>query len=182
MAISSDRKGGIYAGSLEGNLRQRILDHDSNVVFVAGDASDRHRGYVLFGREGGLMAQALDTETLRISGDAVPIAARLGTVQGVNLSYRRRTFSASDTGLLIYEFPRRWRRTFRRSGDGRARRWCIAHTGSQVVQVAVSSTTDRVRLGPPKRGHLVQDAARKARLDIPALTLRARRPSPMMDL
>ena len=40
--------------------------------------------------------------------------------------------------------------------------------GSQVLQVAASLTRDRVRLRPAKRGHLVQDAARKARLDIPA--------------
>ena len=32
-----------------------------------------------------------------------PIAARLGTVQGANLSYRRRNFTASDNGLLIYD-------------------------------------------------------------------------------
>ena len=32
-----------------------------------------------------------------------PIAARLGTVQGANISYRRRNFTASDNGLLIYD-------------------------------------------------------------------------------
>ena len=105
LAISSGKKnaGGIYAGSLDGNLRQRVLDHDSNAVFVAGDANDRHRGYLLFGREGGLMALAFDSDTLHISGEAEPIAARLGTVQGANLSYRRRNFTASDNGLLIYD-------------------------------------------------------------------------------
>ena len=61
LAISSGQKdaGGIYVGSLDGKLRQRVLDHDSNAVFVAGAANDRHRGYLLFGREGGLMAQAV---------------------------------------------------------------------------------------------------------------------------
>ena len=105
LAISSGKKnaGGIYVGSLDGNLRQRVLDHDSNAVFVAGDANDRHRGYLLFGREGGLMALAFDSEALHTSGEAEPIAARLGTVQGANLSYRRRNFTASDNGLLIYD-------------------------------------------------------------------------------
>ena len=105
LAISSGKKdaGGIYVGSLDGTLRQRILDHDSNVVFVAGDANVRHRGYLLFGREGGLMALAFDSDALRTGGEPKPIAAQLGTVQGANISYRRRNFTASDNGLLIYD-------------------------------------------------------------------------------
>ncbi len=105
LAISGGRKdaGGIFVGSLDGELRQRVLPHDSNAVFVPGDPDHRNRGHLLFGREGGLMAQAFDSETLRISGEAIPIAARLGTVLGANLSYRRRNFSASDNGLLIYD-------------------------------------------------------------------------------
>ena len=101
LAINSGKKdaGGIYVGSLDGTLRQRVLEHDSNAVFVAGDASNRQRGYLLFGREGGLMAQAFDAEALRTIGEAAPIAARLGTVLGANLSYRRRNFTASDNGL-----------------------------------------------------------------------------------
>jgi len=94
---------GIYVGSLDGKLRQRVLEHDSNAIFVAGPASDLNRGYVLFGRDGGLVAQAFDAGTLRISGEAVSIADRLGTVLGANISYFRRNFSASANGLLIYD-------------------------------------------------------------------------------
>ena len=103
--VISSRKdaGGIYVGSLDGKLRQRVLAHDSNVAFVAGDANSHHRGFLLFGREGGLMAQAFDSETLRVSGEVETIAARLGTVQGANISYRRRNFTASDNGLLVYD-------------------------------------------------------------------------------
>jgi eukaryotic-like serine/threonine-protein kinase len=105
LAISSGKNDvrGIYVGSLDEKLRQRVFEQDSNVAFVPGNVSDRRRGYLLFGREGGLMAQAFDSETLRLSGDAAPVAARLGTVQGANLSYRRRNFTASDNGLLIYD-------------------------------------------------------------------------------
>ena len=49
------------------------------------------------------MAQAFDSASLRISGEAVPVAPRLGTVQGGNISYRRRNFTASANGLLIYD-------------------------------------------------------------------------------
>lgn len=94
---------GIYVGSFDGKLRQRLLELDSNAVFVAGPASDINRGYLLFGRDGGLVALAFDAGTLRIGGEAVPIAARLGTVLGANISYFRRNFSASANGLLIYD-------------------------------------------------------------------------------
>jgi eukaryotic-like serine/threonine-protein kinase len=105
LALSSAKNDarGIYVGSLDGKFRQRVFEHDSNVAFVAGNANDRRRGYLLFGREGGLMAQAFDSEALRLSGEALPIAARLGTVHGANLSYSHRNFTASDNGLLIYD-------------------------------------------------------------------------------
>jgi Tol biopolymer transport system component/DNA-binding winged helix-turn-helix (wHTH) protein len=100
LAISAkDDMGGIYVGSLDGNLRKRVLDHDANAIFVPGL---RH-GHLLFGREGGLMAQAFDTDLLRLTGEAAPIAARLGTAHGANISYRRRIFTASANGLLVYD-------------------------------------------------------------------------------
>ena len=41
LVISSGKKdsSGIYVGSLDGKLRQRVLAHDSNAMFVAGDAT-----------------------------------------------------------------------------------------------------------------------------------------------
>jgi DNA-binding winged helix-turn-helix (wHTH) protein/Tol biopolymer transport system component len=105
LAISGGRKdaAGIFVGALDGTVRQRLLEHDSNALFVAGDDAQKpERGYLLFGREGGLMAQAFDADALRLSGEATPIATRVGTVPG-NLSYRRRNFTASGTGLLIYD-------------------------------------------------------------------------------
>jgi Tol biopolymer transport system component/DNA-binding winged helix-turn-helix (wHTH) protein len=104
LAIGSTKDArGIYVSSLDGRLRQRVFDHDSNAVFVAGHANDTRRGYLLFGREGGLMAQAFDTDALRLSGEAAPVAAQLGTVPGGNISYRRRNFTASANGLLVYD-------------------------------------------------------------------------------
>ncbi len=101
LVISSKKDAsGIYVGSLDGKLRQRVLAHDSNAVFVAGP---RQRGYLLFGRDGALMAQTFDSKTLRVSGEAETIAPRLGTVQGANISYRRRNFAASENGLLVYD-------------------------------------------------------------------------------
>jgi eukaryotic-like serine/threonine-protein kinase len=104
LAISSNKDArGVYVGSLDGRLRQHVLEHDSNAIFVTSHPTDARRGYLMFGREGGLVAQAFDTDTLRLSGEAAPIAARVGTVQGGSLSYRRRNFTASANGLLVYD-------------------------------------------------------------------------------
>jgi Tol biopolymer transport system component/DNA-binding winged helix-turn-helix (wHTH) protein len=105
LATSNGRQDlrGIFVGSFDGTASQRVFDHDANVLYVAG-GDDDGRGYLLFGRDGGLVAQRFDTATLRVSGPDIPIADRLGTIQGAtNLSYRRRTFTASANGLLIYD-------------------------------------------------------------------------------
>jgi Tol biopolymer transport system component len=95
------------------------------------------RGYLLFGHEGGLMAQAFDSEELRISGEAVPLADRLGTtIQGANLSYRRRNFTASDNGLLIYDAQTGRQRTQMLWVDRTGK---LLHTLAQLDNVSVPS-------------------------------------------
>lgn len=104
LALSGDpRLRGIYLGSLDGSAPERILEHDSNAVFAAGDSTHPDRGYLLFGREGALVAQPFQTSTRRISGEAVTIAPRLGVVPGGQISYRRRNFSVSASGLLVLD-------------------------------------------------------------------------------
>ena len=49
--------------------------------------------------------------------------------------------------------------------------------GWQVLHLAVSSPSDRMGLGPAKRGHPIQDAARKTRLDNPAPSTADPKPS-----
>jgi eukaryotic-like serine/threonine-protein kinase len=101
LALSGDpNKRGLYMASLLDPRGHRLMDHDSNAIFVP---DDRDQGYLLFGREGALMAQAFDAATRRLVGDARRVAERLGTVPGSNVSYRRRNFTATAGGLLLYD-------------------------------------------------------------------------------
>jgi hypothetical protein len=71
--------------------RRLILGANSNAIYVPP-------GYLLFLRDGTLMAQPFDAGKARITGEAVPIT------EGVN-TYRssdQGAFSASRTGVVIY--------------------------------------------------------------------------------
>jgi len=63
---------GIYVAALDSKERVRILDTDFHAEFS-------EPGYILFVREGGLLAQRFDPETLRTSGDAIPLADHVGS-------------------------------------------------------------------------------------------------------
>jgi dipeptidyl aminopeptidase/acylaminoacyl peptidase len=77
---------------LQRQAPKRLLVDDAGFVF-ATPPGPRASGYVLFSREGTLMAQPLDSGRLELSGDAVPIAEQVA---------RNGDFSVSSTGVLVY--------------------------------------------------------------------------------
>jgi eukaryotic-like serine/threonine-protein kinase len=81
----------IYAGSLDSKERKLLLNAISNVVYVPP-------GYLLFDREGTLMAQPFDAERLELTGEAVPIAEDVL----FNAGQGRAAFAASENGVLAY--------------------------------------------------------------------------------
>ncbi|HEV2615302.1 MAG TPA: protein kinase [Candidatus Acidoferrales bacterium] len=83
---------GTYAGSLDGGAPVLILRNGSTAVYAPS-------GYLLFVRDGTLMAQPFNAGKLRLSGDAMPIAENVA----VNGIIRRGIFSISENGTLIYE-------------------------------------------------------------------------------
>jgi serine/threonine protein kinase/Tol biopolymer transport system component len=95
----TDRKetGGIYAGSLDGAQPIRLLADQSNAVYVAS-AGPRNGGYLLFRREGTLMAQPFDPDRLRLEGDVFPVAEQVGISGNIGQG----AFSASRNGVLAY--------------------------------------------------------------------------------
>ncbi|HEV2616602.1 MAG TPA: protein kinase, partial [Candidatus Acidoferrales bacterium] len=112
--------GAVYAGSLDGGEPKLLFANDSNAVYASP-------GYLLFIREGTLMAQHFDPGSLRLSGDAAPVtehAAVLTTVsQGI--------LTASGNGMLAYE-----------TGEdlGGARHlWWRDRSGKEVRETDVSS-------------------------------------------
>jgi serine/threonine protein kinase len=84
--------GGVYVGSLDGGAPKLIMQNDSNAVYSLS-------GYLLFVRQGILMAQRFDARQLRLDGDAVPIVEHVG----VNAITSRAILAVSGTGMMVYE-------------------------------------------------------------------------------
>ncbi len=93
--VDPDRTG-IYLGSLDAPDARLLVRADTGAAYARDAAGGT--GYVLFVRERTLMAQAFDPRRLEMTGDAVPIAERVG----VDLSAQRSKFSASENGVLVY--------------------------------------------------------------------------------
>ena len=81
----------IYVGSLDSKERKLLLNANSNAVYVSP-------GYVLFNREGSLMAQPFDPDRMQLTGEPVPIAEGLQ----FDATSGRAAFAASDNGVLAY--------------------------------------------------------------------------------
>ena len=81
---------GIYVGSLDSGERKRVINVLSNGVFAAP-------GFLLFARDGELIAQRFDPDRLEVTGEPVTIVQQLGNPR---VGYA--PFTASETGLLAY--------------------------------------------------------------------------------
>ena len=82
---------GVYVADIESEYRERLIAIDSNAVYSPP-------GYLLFVREGALMAQPFDAAKLRITGDAVPIADQVDS----QTTRAQNQFSISQNGVLAY--------------------------------------------------------------------------------
>jgi dipeptidyl aminopeptidase/acylaminoacyl peptidase len=91
-------KNGVYIGSLntkpEEQDSRRLLTSTSGPVYVP--SSDSDSGQVLFLRQGTLMAQPFNAHRLELSGEAVPVAEKVGSY--IDYGF----FSASSNGVLVY--------------------------------------------------------------------------------
>ena len=87
---------GIYLGSVDGDLNQRLLADDSNAVYAA---SNKGEGYLLFGREGALMAQPFDAARRQLTGEPFSVAGQVRTNLDNVISSRRRSFSVSENEI-----------------------------------------------------------------------------------
>jgi Tol biopolymer transport system component len=94
-ALSNDpEKRGIYVADLDSKARKPVMPESTRTIFAAP-------GYLLFGRDSTLMAQAFDTSKLQTTGAAIPVAEQVDVSTagvGVAVGY----FSASQNGVLVY--------------------------------------------------------------------------------
>ncbi len=88
---------GPYVASLDGGVKQRLIEADSNAVFV--ESGPATAGYLLFAREGALVAQPFDVRQLKTTGEPFPVAERVGRDQ----DFGRGSFSVSENGVLVYD-------------------------------------------------------------------------------
>jgi Tol biopolymer transport system component len=81
----------IFVGSLDGGKPKRLVDARSNAAYAAG--------HLLFVRHKTLLAQRFDPKSLRLSGDAFPIAENVQDDPG----FFNAVFSVSQQGTLAYQ-------------------------------------------------------------------------------
>lgn len=87
--FSRGREDAIYAASLGSRERKLVLKNDTNALYVSP-------GFLLFVKNGVLMAQAFDADRLELRGSAVAVADNVPVFGG----QQRGLFSASENGIL----------------------------------------------------------------------------------
>jgi len=90
-SAAQSESNGVYLGSLSSAEQKLILRTHASVAYESG--------YVLFAREGTLMAQLFDEKSFQLTGDAFPIAEHLQ----VDLGSSRAIFSVSENGILAFQ-------------------------------------------------------------------------------
>jgi serine/threonine protein kinase/Tol biopolymer transport system component len=81
---------GVYVSTLDGTSPKKLLEASSPAVYLP-------TGYLLFVREGVLLAQALDVARLELTGDAVSIAERVAVE-----AFSKPAASGSTRGDIVY--------------------------------------------------------------------------------
>ena len=125
-----ENNAGIYAGSLDSpEIRQVAAMPPARAQYVKG-------GYLLYPREGSLMAQTFDEKNLRLTSEAVVIVDHLPYFDKTGWA----EFSASETGVLAYmtEFPK-------------TRLVWLDRTGRETGLISASGNYSQIRLSPDEQ-------------------------------
>jgi dipeptidyl aminopeptidase/acylaminoacyl peptidase len=134
-----DGKHYVYLGGIAGSNTPKIkvgsLDSDDTVTL--GEAQSRIAyagpGFLLYVRDGTLLAHPFDADTLRLSSEAISIAERV--------SYFKPTYyapiSASETGVLAYQ-----------DGSTLSRLVWFNRDGRELAQVGAPAAYNAIRISP----------------------------------
>ena len=98
---------GVYVGSLDSPETHRLLETDSPAEFLSPDS-------VLFMRDGALLAQRLNLDTLQMEGDPAPVAARVAVANFSSVAV-----SGSASGAIAYRAHAGERQSFWLDRSGR---------------------------------------------------------------
>jgi serine/threonine protein kinase/Tol biopolymer transport system component len=93
---------GVYLGSLDGTLKQRLLDEVTAIKYMAAVPGDTASGagWLVFGRDGALLARPFDARRLEFTSEPFSLSDKVGSVLGATNHF---TFSVSDNGVLIFD-------------------------------------------------------------------------------
>jgi Tol biopolymer transport system component len=93
---------GVYLGSLDGTVKRRLLNEITPIKYVAalpGDAASGD-GWLVFVRDGALLARPFDTSRLDFTGEQFSLSEKVGS-DVTYITYS--TFSVSDNGVLVFD-------------------------------------------------------------------------------
>ena len=131
-----DDETGIFLGSIDGQPPRRLLSDQSNALYVPGASADE--GFILFRREGSLMAQPFDAAGLEFAGDLFPVVEGVGSARHIG-NY---AFSASNEGTLAFVGGRR---------GGEAQLAWFDREGSEVERIGKPQAILQLALSPDEQ-------------------------------
>ncbi len=134
----TDKQLELRLASIEDGNTDSLLTNCSRAQHVPGDPNDsagNRSGYLLYARDGSLLAQPFDSQRMRLAGDAVPVGQEI--VQHALTGSG--AFSASNNGVLAV-----------RGGGSLARLAWIDRAGRETGSVAPAGF-ESLRLSPDSR-------------------------------
>jgi hypothetical protein len=128
LALSADaRQSGIFAGSLDDTQARLVIRGTEKVVYVKS-------GYLIYARQGTVLAQKFDPKTFRFTGGASPIAEQVSTFGYIPGAM----FSVSQGGVLVY----------RTGVSGRVQLAWHNRDGKRLAPVGEPGTYQQIALSP----------------------------------
>lgn len=89
---------GLHVGSLDGGAPVHVLPDDGNAVYLPAQNARGEAGYLLFLREGALLALPFDAAKLKATAEAFPVAENVA----IAANNRYGAFSSARNGTLAY--------------------------------------------------------------------------------
>jgi eukaryotic-like serine/threonine-protein kinase len=146
VAVTPKPTDGIHLAALGSDQTQRVVDARSNAAYA-------EPGYMIFARDGALIAQRFDAGSGRLSGETVSLAEQVQTFPVVAAA----AFSVSETGVLAYQAG---------TPDERAQILWSDRTGTQSETGIPAGSINSPRLSHDGRRILFRVEDRQGRGDI----------------
>ena len=127
---------GVYVGSLDGAPPVRLLPEQSSAYYATDSSGGK--GWLVFRREESVVAQPFDTTTARLSGEAVQLAASVGTAGNTG----KGAFSASTNGALA---------AWHNFTNAQAQLAWVDHAGQRLSEVTKPALMGEFRLSPDEK-------------------------------